>query len=223
MSGKFRIYSTDISPTLTPDTSWILPYKETGSDNAYFFAGETVTGNAGATGIVLTVHGTAATGELVITKTNSISFVDGEVITGSASGLAEVDSATGGTASSTNIAFDQDPLSGEYAQATSGKDRGSTIRTLDGVVIQDLGVVIADEIISFSDKDALTQSTITALITAYETVDGEWYFTDGYNCWKVQFSRNPRGMVARRNMVASFYGITIFSYEITLLVLSKEI
>lgn len=123
----------------------------------------------------------------------------------------------------TNIIFDQDPHHGTYEQATSSEDRGSIIKTLGGAVIQDFGVKVVDEIIAFSDIDALTQPTITALIAAYAIVDEEWYFTDGYECWKVQFSRSPRGFDKFRNLLFSEHDFYTFSYSITLLVLSKEI
>jgi len=128
-----------------------------------------------------------------------------------------------GTPPTTNIVFDQDPHYGTYDQASAQSDRGSVIKTFGGVVIQDLGVVTADEIISFSDTDAILQATVTALQTAYAVVDGEWYFTDGYNCWKVKFSRNPRGFDAYRNLVFSEHDFHTFSYAVRLLVLSKEL
>ena len=223
MPDKFRIYSTDITPTLTPDTSWILPYDDTAADNVLFVVDETITGAGGATGTVLQITGTATEGIMIIALTNDTAFVDGEVLTGSISGLANVDSVTGGTAPGTNIVFDQDPHHGIYEQATSSEDRGSILKTLGGAVIQDFGVFVVDEIIAFSDMDALTQSTITELIAAYVTVDEQWYFTDGYNCWKVQFSRKPRGFDSWRNLIFSENDFHTFSYAVRLLVVSKEI
>jgi len=223
MADKFRIYSTDITPTLTPDLSLILPYNDTGSDNVLFVIGELITGAGGATGEVLSVTGTATTGTLIIEKTNTIAFVDTEVLTGDIAGIANVDSASGGTSPSTNIVFDQDPHYGTYTPATSGIDRGSVIKTLGGVIIQDFGVKVVDEIITFTDTDALTQSIVDALKTAYEVIDGEWYFTDGYECWRVQFSRNPRGFDSWRNLLFSEHDFYTFSYAVNLLVLSKEI
>ncbi|CCK81196.1 hypothetical protein [Desulfobacula toluolica] len=149
MPGKFRIYSTDISATLNPDSSSPVP--------------------------------------------------------------------------ATLIIFDQDPVFSEYNPAGSAQDRGSVIRTLGGVVIQDFGVSVQDGLISFSDTAALNQATVTALQSAYETIDGQWYFTDGYECWKVQFSRNPKGFRAWRNILYAYNNYTIFSYEINLIVISKEI
>jgi len=223
MPDKFRIYSTDGAPTLTPDDSWILPYDDTAADNVLFVVGETITGTNGATGSVLKVTGTATEGILVILKTNELLFVDDEVLTGNIAGIANVNSATGGSLPSTLIVFDQDPHYGTYEPASADSDRGSIIQTLGGAVIQDLGVNVADEVISFSDTDALTQTTVTALQSAYIIVDEEWYFTDGYECWKVRFSRNPRGYDSWRNLIFSEHAFYTFSYVIRLLVLSKEI
>jgi len=123
----------------------------------------------------------------------------------------------------TLIVFDQDPIHANYNPVGSGQARGSVIRTLGGVVVQDFGVNIKDETISFSEANALSSSVISALKTAYETVDGQWYFTDGYECWKVQFSRNPRGFRAWRSLLFSYHSQHVFSYEISLLVISKAI
>lgn len=220
MVDKFRIYSTDITPTLTPDTSWILPYD---GGTGLFVIGETVTATGGATGTVLLVTGDATSGTLVITKTNDIDFVDDEAITGSAAGAALVNSSTGGSAPSTNIKFDQDPHHGTYRPATAQADRGSVIKTFGGVIIQDLGVNVQDEVIAFSDTDALVQATVDLLRTTYAVVNGQWYFTDGYECWKVQFSRNPRGFDAWRNLLFSEHDFVTYSYAVNLLVVSKEL
>ena len=137
--------------------------------------------------------------------------------------VATLDPDDADPAPATLIAFDQDPLHAEYNPVGYTQDRGSVIRTLGGVVIQDFGVVESDGIISFSDETALSSSTISALQAAYETVDGQWYFTDGYECWKVQFSRNPKGFKSWRNLLFSYHGNHMFSYEIQFLVVSKEI
>lgn len=123
----------------------------------------------------------------------------------------------------TNIVFDDDPILGKYEQANAGDDRGSIVPTFGGAVIQDFGIKEADETISFEANDALVQTTVDSLQTAYETIDEQWYFTDGYNCWLVQFSRNPRGFRSWRNLISSFHGYHVFSYTINLLVISKEI
>lgn len=123
----------------------------------------------------------------------------------------------------TLIVFDHDPIHANYNPVGSAQDRGSVIRTLGGVVIQDFGVNVKDETITFSEASAISQSVVTALKTAYETVDGQWYFTDGYECWKVQFSRLPRGFKAWRSLLFSYHSHHVFSYEIHLIVISKDI
>ena len=79
-------------------SSWLLPYDDSAADNVIFVAGEVVTGAGGATGIVLAVTGDATSGTLTIVKTNATAFVDDEAITGDGTGAAEVNSATGGSA-----------------------------------------------------------------------------------------------------------------------------
>jgi len=120
----------------------------------------------------------------------------------------------------TLIVFDEDPDSANYNPSSGGDDRGSVFKTLGGVVIQDFGVVQADEVISFSASSSLSQSTVNALKTAYGVVNGQWYFTDGYNCWKVQFSRSPRGFKFWRDIFFAAKGKTFYSYQIQLLVIS---
>ena len=65
--------------------NWNLTY-DTGT--VIFVVGEVVTGNAGATGIVLSITGTSTTGTLVIAKTNATLFVTAEAITGDGTGTA---------------------------------------------------------------------------------------------------------------------------------------
>lgn len=80
-------------------TYWVLPYDDAAADNVLFVPGETVTGAGGATGIVLALAAgsTATTGTLYIARTNAVSFVDSEILTGGDVGLADVNSTTGGT------------------------------------------------------------------------------------------------------------------------------
>lgn len=134
-----------------------------------------------------------------------------------------VDPDNASPAPATLIVFDQDPLYGEYDSDNIDLARGCVIRTMGGVVVQDFGVVVSDGVISFSDVDALEADTVTALRAAYETVDGQYYFTDGYECWKIQFSRNPAGFKVRRNILAAWHDTHLFSYEIRMIVVGKEI
>jgi len=88
---------------------WVLPYDDSAADNSLFVVGETVTGAGGATGVVLAVTGDATSGTLTIARTNTTAFVDDEALTGSATGAAEVNSATGGSlATGTPLVLVQD-------------------------------------------------------------------------------------------------------------------
>lgn len=126
-------------------------------------------------------------------------------------------------APATLIAFGEDPDAADYSPSSSNPDRGSVWDTFGGKVYQDFGVLDVDETITFSGSVVLTQAVVTALKSAYETLDTEWYFTDGYNCWKVRFSRDPKGFRYWRDIFFAAKGKTYFSYEIQLLVVSEEI
>ena len=121
------------------------------------------------------------------------------------------------------VRFDRDPMvTGKYDPHAGTAFRGSVIPTLGGVVIQDFGSQIKDQRISISDEAALSADTITTIKSMYEAVDTQYYFTDGYDCYLVQFSR-PNGFVYRRNLVSSFYEVPRFDYEITFVVIEKSI
>lgn len=126
-------------------------------------------------------------------------------------------------APTTLIEFGEDPDASNYNPVSEASDRGTVFATLGGNTFQDFGVVESDGVIIFSDTASLSQTVVTALKTAYETVDGEFYFTDGYNCWKVRFSRNPKGLKCWRDIFYAAKGKTYFSYSIQLLVVSEEI
>lgn len=118
--------------------------------------------------------------------------------------------------------FTSDPIGkGSYDPHAGTTVRGSVISTLGGVVVQDFGPMIMDQRITFSDEAALTKEDVDALIALYETSSGEYYFTDGYDCWLVQFSR-PNGFIYRRNLISSHYGVARFDYEINLVVKDHE-
>jgi len=124
----------------------------------------------------------------------------------------------------TLVVLDQPPILGDGAYDFHAGEvgRGSVIRTMGGVVVQDFGVVEGDGRIVFSESDALSGATVAALKTLHETVDGEYYFTDGYGVWTVRFAR-PRGFTYRRNLFWAHQGHEVYSYEINLIVLSREI
>ena len=120
------------------------------------------------------------------------------------------------------VRFDRDPIvTGSYDDHAGSIMRGSVIPTLGGVVVQDFGVQIQDQRITFSDEAALSEITKEALKTLYEVSSGEYYFTDGYDCWLVQFAR-PNGFIYRRNLVTSFHNVARFDYTINLIVKDHE-
>jgi len=129
------------------------------------------------------------------------------------------DPANADPAPETLVVLDQVPILGDahYDLMAVETGRGSVIPTLGGVVIQDFGVVDGDQRISFSDSDALGAETVADLRTIHETVDGEYFFTDGYDIWRVRFAR-PGGFRYRRNLFWAAHGKAIYSYEINLIV-----
>jgi hypothetical protein len=120
------------------------------------------------------------------------------------------------------VVFSRDPIAtGTYNPYAGSQMRGSVIPTLGGVVVQDFGVQIQDQRITISDEAAMSKAKIDALIALYEVSDGEYYFTDGYDCWKFKFAR-PNGFAYRRNLIAASFGIHIYDYEMSLVVTDKE-
>jgi hypothetical protein len=131
------------------------------------------------------------------------------------------DPANADPAPSVLVILDQDPIiPGSYDMAGGEVGRGSVITTLGGAVIQDFGVFDCDKRISFSDNDALDDDTVAALKVLHETVDGEYYFTDGNEVWKVRFAR-PNGFKYRKNLFWKEYDLDINSYEINLIVVGS--
>jgi len=123
-------------------------------------------------------------------------------------------------APATLVELDQDPtLGGEYDPATGQAGRGSVIATAGGAVFQEFPERITDQRIYFADTDALTAAIVAALQNLYAT-GGAWFFTDGYNCWRVRFLR-PDGLKLRRNLLWSYHGHARWSYEITLVPVEK--
>lgn len=120
------------------------------------------------------------------------------------------------------VVFDRDPMiTGSYNPSAGSIMRGSVIPTLGGVVVQDFGYNIQDQRIIISDVSAMSETTIEALLALYEVSSGEYYFTDGYDCFLVKFAR-PNGFSYKRDLVSSHYGVPRFDYEMNLVVLDKE-
>lgn len=118
------------------------------------------------------------------------------------------------------VTLDQDPLFGTYEPEAGQMGRGSQNQTLGGVVVQDFGVCLQDQRIKIAEDNALSQATVDALRSASATAGGEYFFTDGYEVWKVAFLR-PGGFRAWRNMLYAANGVTIYSYEINFVVLEE--
>jgi hypothetical protein len=123
----------------------------------------------------------------------------------------------------TLIVWDHDPIKSQGLQITPPARRGQVIRTGTSVVYHDHGVVEGDGTLTITgntdDGEWLSASTVAALRTAYAAEDTEWYFTDGFNCWKVRF----QAMNLWRHQFWAEHGIQNFSYEITFHIVSTEI
>jgi hypothetical protein len=118
------------------------------------------------------------------------------------------------------VVLDQDPIYGEYDEQAGSEGRGSVHQTFGGIVVQDFGVVSGDGRIRIAEKDALDQSTVTALRALHATVDGEYYFTNAVDIYKVRFMR-PDGFKAWKNLLWAAHGKTVYSYELNLIVTEK--
>lgn len=129
---------------------WDLPYNDAAADNVIFVVGEIVTGAGGATGVVLKVTGTSAAGTLTIARTNTTDFVDAEVITGGGTGLADVNSTTGGAlATGTPLILVQDDA--DTVTYVAGTDYEIDITLSD----DDIGRIRIIETGSITDEEVL--------------------------------------------------------------------
>lgn len=131
-----------------------------------------------------------------------------------------VSPATASPAPATLVVLDQPPIFGTYDFDAGEVGRGSVIPTLGGNVIQDFGVIEGDGRISFSETDALTTETVNALKAIHRVVDGEYFFTDGFQIWRVRFAR-PNGFKARKNLFWAQHGESIYSYEVNLIIVAE--
>lgn len=136
---------------------------------------------------------------------------------------ATLDPQNANPAPATLVVFDQDPIFGDYDTAAGYRGRGSKIETLGGVVLQDFGVVEKDGQIRIAEENVLVTNMITDIDALFVVIDGEYFFTDVVNCWKVRFSR-PDGFKYRQNLLFKIReNIDVFSYEILFNVIFKEI
>lgn len=121
------------------------------------------------------------------------------------------------------IRWDHDPIKSQGIQITPPARRGQVIRTGTGVVYHDHGVVEGDGTLTVTgntdDGEWLTEAVVSALRTAYNATNTEYYFTDGLNCWRVRF----QSMNAWKHQFWAEHGIVNYSYEITFLIVETEI
>jgi len=136
------------------------------------------------------------------------------------------DPASANPAPATLVVFPQDPIFGdaEFDEERGAAGRGSHMRTLGGVVVQDFGPQEKDGAIYIADRRVLVEGTFIADMRAlHDTVDGEYYFTEGLRVWKVRFAR-PDGFRAWRDLLFKIReAVDVWSYEINLLVVAREI
>lgn len=122
---------------------------------------------------------------------------------------------------STHIDLDDPPWDGEYDNFGDATGRGSVHRTLGGTVVQDFGVKDSDRTIRIAGTDDLLVSTVASLDALYKTTGGVYLFTDGYEFYRVRFSRDPAGFRYWRNLKYAQKGRSYFSYEINLIVIER--
>lgn len=119
------------------------------------------------------------------------------------------------TPPATLIVWDHDPIKSQGIQETPPARRGQVIRTGTGVVYHDHGVIEGDGTLTVTgntdDGEWLSESTVSALKTAYAAANTEYYFTDGLDCWKVRF----QSMNAWKHQFWAEHGMINYSYEIT--------
>lgn len=133
-----------------------------------------------------------------------------------------VDPAGADPAPATLVILDQAPTFGEYEEPGGSRVRGCVIPTLGGVQVQDFGVYEADGRIRIAEEKALYGPTVSALHDLHEAAGAEYYFTDGFSVWRVKFAR-PNGFAAWKNLFWRQHGVEVYSYEINLVVLAREI
>jgi hypothetical protein len=123
----------------------------------------------------------------------------------------------------TKIDLDTGPiLRGEIDLLGDAHGRGSTHRTLGGLVVQDFGVTIKDRTIRVAASDCLSEAKVSQLEALYVVRDAEYLFGTGFETYRVKFSRNPAGFRSWRNMQFSHHGKHFFSYELNFIVVAKE-
>lgn len=129
---------------------------------------------------------------------------------------------TSPTTATYHVKLDDAPiLNGEYDNYGDYPGRGSVHRTLGGIIVQDFGVKVVDRRIKISGVDALSESTVATIKMLHDVVGGQYFFSDGYERYLIQFSRDPSGF---RFWLSYPYARfrKLYSYEINMIVLEKR-
>ena len=124
----------------------------------------------------------------------------------------------------TLIDLGEEGLFGDYNPNAVSSGRGTRIQTLGGAVDQDFGAFEEDGRITLSITSVpIAESVITALLAAYAAIDQQFYWTDSVNCWLVKFVKPDGLRVARVLFFKAAANEDVFSIELALKVMSKEI
>ena len=127
------------------------------------------------------------------------------------------------TPPATLIKWDHDPIKSQGIQETPPARRGQVIRTGAGVVYHDHGVVEGDGTLTITgntdDGEWLKPATVAALKVAEAAANTEYFFTDGFNCWRVRFV----SFNAWRHQLWAQHGMQNFSYELVCRIVSTAI
>jgi len=165
----------------------------TGTD--LFVVGETVTGEDGATGVVLSVTGDDTSGTLVIARTNADLFVAGETLTGGTAGAASVAAASTPTIGNPQILVQNEGKTTTYVEGTDysvlaeakdnkiGRvyflDNASTTLTDGESVVVTYGYAATE----YTEIQAFTQTQIEGeLRFVSDNPAGEQQFLDIWRC-----------------------------------------
>lgn len=118
------------------------------------------------------------------------------------------------------IYLDRDPSFGteSYSRATL---RGSVIPTLGGNQVQHMAAVVSDGRLKIEDAGvAGSFATVQALATALNTPGAEFFFTDGFNVWRVTGA--PGGACTWDKLRAwQIRGAEVYDYALSLIVLEE--
>lgn len=124
----------------------------------------------------------------------------------------------------TLIDLGEDGIFGDYNPNAGTSGRGTRIQTLGGAVDQDFGAFDEDGRITLALSSVpIPEATITALLAAYAAADQQYYWTDSVNCWLVKFVKPDGLKVARVLFYKAAANEDVFSLELALKVVSKEI